>query len=333
MLNYIYYAVAVIVLVAAGVLAIALLRKRAHRGMKDMTFADPADDFVPADDAGPAPAAGPAAADAVPPADAQQGVEQLLAEWRAEHERATAAGDTARPPASVALDVGPAGPAVAATAYVAVPPEAPIPPAAPAPVTAPAPAETPAPTPAPSAAALLADPLGVVILDMAEGKGKLSGQELKRLEVFRPDRIQMATETVQLPLRLERDDEVLMRFAQIRLYAATLDLRSKWASQIVAGGDNGLPDVPFSARDFKLKIARDIMALPAGDRAEVIGFLLGGLLNTTGAGPRLKQAIIDTLEHLRSAALVNVLLDCLDDPDPIIQDYALAAADRLLDGA
>ena len=91
-----------------------------------------------------------------------------------------------------------------------------------------------------------------------------------------------------------------------------------------------LPDVPFSARDFKLKMARDIMTLPASDRSEVIGFLLGGLLGSNGSSPELKRAVIDTLEHLHSAALVNVLLDCLDDPDPIVQDYALAAADRLL---
>jgi hypothetical protein len=184
-----------------------------------------------------------------------------------------------------------------------------------------------------TSAALLADPLGAVILDMAEGKGRLSGQDMKRLDVFRPDRIQVAAETVQLPAGLKDGDEALMRLAQMKLYAATLEMRAKWASHMVRGGDAGVPDIPFSARDFKLKIARDIMALPAGDRSEVIGFLLGGLLNVKGASPRLKQAVIDTLEHLRSATLIDVLLDCLDDPDPIIQDYALAAADRLLDGA
>jgi hypothetical protein len=91
-------------------------------------------------------------------------------------------------------------------------------------------------------------------------------------------------------------------------------------------------DKPLSAREFKLKMARDIMALPAPDRSDVIGFLLGGILSNDGSNPDLKRAVIDTLEHLHSAALVNVLLDCLDDPDPIIQEYALAAADRLLDG-
>ena len=176
---------------------------------------------------------------------------------------------------------------------------------------------------------MLADPLGVVILDMLDGTGKLSGQELKRLEVFRPERIELATRTMELPPRLENDEDGVLRLAQIQLYAATLELRAKWASQMSRPGT--LPDVPFSARDFKLKMARDIMALPNSDRSEVIGFLLGGLLASNGSSPELKRAVIDTLEHLRSAALVNVLLDCLDDPDPIVQEYALAAADRLLE--
>jgi hypothetical protein len=177
---------------------------------------------------------------------------------------------------------------------------------------------------------LLADPLGAVLANMLDGSGKLSGWELKRLDVFRPERIELAARAMGLPPQLEDDEDAIMRLAQIQLYAATLELKAKWASQMPPSGDGGAPDVPFSARDFKLKMARDIMALPASDRSEVIGFLLGGLLASNGSSPELKRAVIDTLEHLRSAALVNVLLDCLDDPDPIVQDYALAAADRLL---
>ena len=152
---------------------------------------------------------------------------------------------------------------------------------------------------------------------------------MKKLDVFRPERIELATRTMELPQRLETDGDGVLRLAQIQLFAATLELRSKWALQM--SRPSTLPDVPFSARDFKLKMARDIMALPKSDRSEVIGFLLGGILAGDGSSPELKRAVIDTLEHLRSAALVNVLLDCLDDPDPIIQEYALAAADRLLD--
>ena len=340
MLDYIYYAAAVIVLAGIAILAAALLRRRARRArhaLEGMTYVDPAEAFDRAGSAGPADGAGSAAGagdvfGAGPAVDAsrsaeaaKQRVEQVLAGWRAEHQHASSNRDTAGRSAPAAPGAGAestgAGPAAFAVRPPAVAPS----------VTPPPPAFVALSGGSGIAAALLADPLGAVIIDMAEGKGRLSVQEMKRLEVFRPDRIQMATETVQLPVSLQNDDEAVMRLAQMKLYAATLELRAKWASHMVPGPDAGVPDIPLSARDFKLKMARDIMALPASDRSEVIGFLLGGLLNAKGASPRLKQAVIDTLEHLRSAALVNVLLDCLDDPDPIIQDYALAAADRLLD--
>jgi hypothetical protein len=74
----------------------------------------------------------------------------------------------------------------------------------------------------------LTDPLGAVILSLVEGKGQLSGLELKRLDVFRPDMIEVAAEAVDLPPKLAHDEQVLLRLAQIKLYAATLDLRAKW---------------------------------------------------------------------------------------------------------
>ena len=180
-----------------------------------------------------------------------------------------------------------------------------------------------------SAAALLADPLGAVILDLAEGKGRLTGQELKRLEVFRPEQNQLAVETVQFPAagggRSGGDAP-----RPVKLYAATLELRSKWAAQMGLSPSAGLPDMPYSARDFKLKMARDIMSLPTSDRSEVIGFLLGGRAQQQGKRPRAQARGDRHPGAPAQHALVNVLLDCLDDPDPIVQEYALAAADRLL---
>ena len=322
--------------------------------------ADVADPRDVADPAAPGAPAGVAAlagvadqAHAADPAgaDGQEEVEQVLAVWRAENHHAGSNGGSepptpAEPPA--APDPGVAGapaPAYAAAAAAYAAPVA----SQSTPVlgTAPGPGATAysaggngltggngsAGGNGFAAAALLADPIGVVLFDMAEGKGRLTGQELKRLEVFRPERIELAVDTIDLPPTLAGDDETLMRLAQIKLYASTLELRAKWAAQIPRATDGRLPEAPLTARDFKLKIARDIMALPTSDRSEVIGFLLGGLLSSNGSGADLKRAVIDTLEHLHSAALTNVLLDCLDDPDPIVQEYALAAADRLLGDA
>jgi hypothetical protein len=313
----------------------------------------------------PAPAPIPAPAPAPEP-NYLEGVENLLAEWRTKHE--LAASHTACQEAAHADELRQAEEARAALLGAPCPspdeqhPAAGLPPAtgaespagaegaaadelrsapAVAAYAAPAAKQTlPVPEagdydswesdPASEQAMTLVDPLGTVILDLLDGMGKLTAGELKRLEVFRPERIDLAVQTLQLPARLQGDEDAALRLAQIRLYAATLELRSKWSAQMSRRPDRA-GDTPYSARDFKLKIARDIMYLPAPDRSEVIGFLLGGLLNSPGSTPELKRAVIDTLEHLRSTSLVNVLLDCLDDPDPIVQEYALAAADRLLD--
>jgi hypothetical protein len=203
------------------------------------------------------------------------------------------------------------------------------------PAPEPAPVDVPlsvpvAQTPAAAEGMMLIDPLGTVILDLVDGRDKLTMVELKRLDVFRPDRIESAIQSIQFPPRLLADEEAAFRLAQIQLYAASLGLRAKWSASSRRIAD--AKDSPLTTREFKLKIARDILDLPASDRSEIVGYLLGGLLGSPGSSTPLKRAIVDTLEHLRSAALVNVLLDCLDDPDPIIREYALAAADRLLDG-
>ena len=267
-----------------------------------------------------------------------EGVEQLLTEWRAKHElaasgaippeQADAPRDEKHPAEEVVAAEAPAEERLPETAHENAGIE---------PLASEDFRRVPARgftawrgAVATSDAMVLVDPLGAIILDMIEGQGRLGGAELKRLDVFRPERIDLAVQTFHIPARLQADEDAVLRLAQIELYAATLELRSKWSAQISHRGE-GVGDAPLSARDFRLKIARDILDLPAPDRAEVIGFLLGGLLSSPGSTLELKRAVIDTLEHLRSASLANVLLDCLDDPDPIVQEYALAAADRLLE--
>jgi hypothetical protein len=297
MLQSIILPVAVIAIILIGVLGVVLMR-RGRRAADEFMFAAPPEDVAAV--AGESPVIEPeVATQADPRTRSSPGVDS--------------------PPMAV-----PEAPAYAAT-YVA--------PAAGQVLSVPETAGyiPPGGDPIATQAKILVDPLGTVILDMVDGRDRLTGAELKRLDVFRPERIELAVKTLELPPRLRDDEDAVLRAAQIQLYAATLALRSKWSATMSRGKD-GASDVPYSARDFKLKMARDIMELPAPDRSEVIGFLLGGLLNSPGSTPDLKRAVIDTVEHLHSASLANVLLDCLDDPDPIVQEYALAAADRLLDG-
>jgi hypothetical protein len=364
MLEYIYLAVAVILVVGIAIVGVVMYRRDGSAGLEGMTYAEPGDvaeseasgmlEGTPVANESPAglgAAVQPVTSATLPAASGMAAAPGMAA----------AAGVAAGIAASAATTAAPA-PALAPSAAVAYAASAAGQGAAPAPVPAPPPSPAPVAVFAPAAAspapatvsyvpvsgpgsyashaaagngsagsAPLTDPLGAVILSLVDGKGQLSGLELKRLDVFRPEMIEVAAEAVDLPPKLANDQQVLLRLAQVKLYAATLDLRAKWAAQMLRIPD-GQSDKPLSAREFKLKMARDIMALPAPDRSEVIGFLLGGVLSSNGSSPDLKRAVIDTLEHLHSAALVNVLLDCLDDPDPIIQEYALAAADRLLDG-
>jgi hypothetical protein len=317
MLEYIYLAVAVILVVGIAIVGVVMYRRDGEAGLEGMTHAE-ATDVAGSEDFD---ALGAAAADDMAAVENDPAIEQppavpMVATAAFAAGGAAAAVAAPAAPAAATAGAAAAGPATAGAAFGA----------------ASSMATSYAATGNGSAnSALLADPLGTVILNLVDGRGKLSGQDLKRLDVFRPERVGLAAETVELPPQLANDEEALLRLAQIKLYGATLELRAKWSAQMLRGSDS-LSDRPLSAREFKLKIARDIMALPAPDRSEVVGYLLGGILSGNGHNPKLKRAVIDTLEHLQSAALVNVLLDCLDDPDPIIQEYALAAADRLLDG-
>ena len=304
----IFLAAAVIVIVGIGAVGVMLIRRGRRAAEEEAFWA--AQGGAPAEAHEPvAPASAPAldaSYGAALPAvqlDYLQGVEQLLAEWRAKHEPASADDSLEAAQSSQGARRSEDELAVAE-----------------------APTED-----VRSCAMILADPLGAVILDMLEGKGKLAGAELKRLESFRPDRIDSAAQAFRLPTRLQGDENAALRLAQIQLYAATLRLHSKWSAQ-ASSGIGGEGEAAYSSRDFRLKMARDIMNLPADDRAAVVGLLLGGLLGSPGSTPELKRAVIDTLEHLRSAVLPGILLGCLDDPDSGVREYALSAADRLLEG-
>jgi len=79
--------------------------------------------------------------------------------------------------------------------------------------------------------------------------------------------------------------------------------------------------------------AEQLLALPSDEQAGMLPFLSPGELGKVfqqAGDPALKKAVIDTLEHVGSTTALDVIHDCLDDPDPEIQVYALDAADRLL---
>lgn len=83
----------------------------------------------------------------------------------------------------------------------------------------------------------------------------------------------------------------------------------------------------------KINTADALMALPVADQANMLAFLkpseLAKVLHAT-KDTELKKAVIDTLESVGSPTALDIIYQCLDDPDPQIQMRALDAADRLL---
>ncbi len=92
-------------------------------------------------------------------------------------------------------------------------------------------------------------------------------------------------------------------------------------------------DTVFTGLGTTITTADELLQLPSDEQAGMLAFIsaaeLGKAFRQTDQ-PDLKRAIVDTLEHIGNTAALDVIHDCLDDPDPEIQAYALDAADRLL---
>lgn len=89
----------------------------------------------------------------------------------------------------------------------------------------------------------------------------------------------------------------------------------------------------FSSLRTTVTSAEELLALPAGEQAGMLAFLNPAELGKVFQGTKdadLKKSVIDTLEHIGNTKSLDVIHDCLEDPDPEIQVYALDAADRLL---
>lgn len=89
----------------------------------------------------------------------------------------------------------------------------------------------------------------------------------------------------------------------------------------------------FSSLQGKVGTADDLLALPAEEQADMLAFLqpaeLSKVFQAT-SDVALKKSVIDTLGDIGNTDSLGILRECLDDPDPQVQIYALDAADRLL---
>jgi hypothetical protein len=86
-----------------------------------------------------------------------------------------------------------------------------------------------------SNAAPVTDPLKEVILDLVQGWGDLGPEDLKRLEIFRPEKVLELAEAMQLPKNVKGNEYSGTRLRQIRQYAATAKTEQK-PTQASSGG-------------------------------------------------------------------------------------------------
>jgi hypothetical protein len=93
------------------------------------------------------------------------------------------------------------------------------------------------------------------------------------------------------------------------------------------------PSKPDQGLGKRVSTAADIMGLPISERADMLAFLEPAELSRVfvlAADKDLKKSVIETLEHIGNTSALDALRDCLEDPDPEVQLYALDAADRML---
>jgi hypothetical protein len=120
------------------------------------------------------------------------------------------------------------------------------------------------------------DPLNVTLLDILDGWGDLSPEDMKRLELFRPERLAAAVAAVQLPK--STSGEAKARLSQLRQYSADVERKSLAAQAAAAAvalpaavpDEVAAPVISVTAGPVAIPVAGDaITVVPTGDRTTV----------------------------------------------------------------
>jgi hypothetical protein len=156
-------------------------------------------------------------------------------------------------------------------------------------------------------------------------------EEVEEAEIFAEERSKEAEAVVEEEINLLEEttiEEELPKTGAAPVAEEPPEPGEPAAAEKVAGAGGF-----FSGLRASVSTAHDIMALPADEQVGMLAFLhpseLGKVFQATGDA-ELKKSVIDTLEHIGNTSSLDIIHNCLDDPDPEIQVYALDAADRLL---
>lgn len=197
------------------------------------------------------------------------------------------------------------------------------------------------------------DPAVTLITSLIQISGELDPEELRRLELFRPERIVAAVQALTPGMTGRSNESKRSRLMRIRQYADSLmaEPMGETTTAEVAVASDPAPvrppeawggdidgarltlDPELSLLDEQAALAPEAVPTPeaalapeADDTAEDAP--AESVPNDSDDTD--KRAAIDTLARLATPEALSRLQRYLDDPDPEIQLYALSAAERLL---
>lgn len=201
-----------------------------------------------------------------------------------------------------------------------------------------------------------AGPLGNHTRDIVQGllsrQGDMTGAELRRLELLRPEKILEVADELEAGLHGRGTESERARLAKIRQHAHLLlpdgaDLaleREEDVAEQAATPDHPDPVIgeaaaigptlePVYERGPEQGPVEGLPGPEEGERVEALHSLapkeLGRLFSATD-DKTMKLSIIDALEDAAGPESISTLQVCLDDADPEVQLHALEAAERLL---
>lgn len=181
------------------------------------------------------------------------------------------------------------------------------------------------------------DPVVTLITSLLQHSGDLDPEELRRLELYRPERVVAAVDALTPSMTGRSSESKRARLARIRQYADSLTtkpvdeptatdvfvadptpFRQPEVWGVDGGGTTLTPDPELSLLDEQpAPAAEDAPAAEAEPTAEV-------------EPGHDKKAAIDELVRDATPEALSRLQRYLDDPDPEVQLHALSAAERLL---
>lgn len=195
------------------------------------------------------------------------------------------------------------------------------------------------------------DPAVTLVTSLIQHSGELDPEELRRLELYRPQRIVAAVEALTPRMTGRGNESKRSRLVRIRQYADSLMAEpigepvatdvtvstdpppvqppEAWGSAIE--GTRLTLDPELSVLDEQPAPTPESAPTPATeDATEDTAEDRSAGHTPDDSDDDDKRAAIDTLARLATPEALSKLQRYLDDPDPEIQLYALSAAERLL---